>query len=181
MDLLRSWGIEMMEEPTLRILDGRLFFGSTGDDGLVEDGDDGRDASSHARGGADKLLLLIPFIDRVRRGNGETMLFGTGSLTNSGRLSNARGSSICILSSIGSGIASRMNSGNDSIASGSFSLCCAEPGGERTASWECSRPASECRASCSTNASRCKRHWKDPGHKSATRAHLGNIPLASLL
>lgn len=144
------------EDPTLRILEVLGFFVSVGE--AVGD-DDLDEESNHASGGADILLLrtlLSEFLRLVCIGRGEgSSPVGTGSFTNSGRLSNAVGSSICILSCTGSGIASRINSGSVRSASGSFPLIRGVmPGGVRTASCECSLPASACCRRCSTKASR---------------------------
>lgn len=150
-------GMIATEDPTLRILEGLGFFVSdeeVGDDDLEDE------ESNQASGGADILLLrtlLSEFLRLVCKGGGvRPSPVGTGSFTNSGRLSNAVGSSICILSCTGSGIASRMNSGNDRSASGSLPFIRGVvPGGARAASCECSLPASACCISCSTKASRC--------------------------
>lgn len=126
------------EDPTLRILEALGFFVSVGEAVGDEDLEEER---SQARGGADILLLrtlLSEFLRLVCNGGGDKSTpLGTGSFTNSGRLSIAVGSSICIFSCTGSGIASRMNSGRVRSASGSLPLNRGvRPGGVRTASCE---------------------------------------------
>ena len=137
-DLLCREGMMATEDPTLRILEGLPFFVSVGEAVGDEDLDEER---SQASGGADILLLrtlLSEFLRLVCVGGGDgPNPLGIGSFTNSGRLSSAVGSSICIFSCTGSGIASRMNSGRVRRASGSlpFNLE-VTPGGVRTASCE---------------------------------------------
>ena len=135
--LLCSEGMIATEDPTLRIREDLDFLLSVGE----AVGDDDRDEeSNHASGGADILLLrtlLSEFLRLVCVGGDGSNPLGTGSFTNSGRLSNAVGSSICIFSCTGSGMASRMNSGRVKSASGSLPLNRgAIPGGVRTASCE---------------------------------------------
>ncbi len=127
----RQCGVEiLLDEPglfNLLILDLLDSFASFNSGGVPGDEDRGDDGSSHARGGADMLLLRMPLNDFLcdsggGSGWGCTMCSGTGSRSSSGRESSAFGSSICILSCMPSGMPSRINSGSESMASGSFVL-----------------------------------------------------------
>lgn len=106
------------------------------------------DERSHDNGGEDKLRLLTLFCDLRRAMAGGI----PGSGVTPSDISVLRPKVLRFADTDGNrGMGSRINSGNESNASGSLAL-----GGLRTASWLCKRPASECCARCSTNACRCK-------------------------
>jgi hypothetical protein len=118
--------------------------------GLLKPEDFELDGLSHDSGGADILWLRDFFFTRPMFDDLARRWSGTGSLKNSGRERRASESASFCWDSV---IESRRNSGSVICASRSLTL-----EGCRTASCECSRPASEWFASWSTNASRCG--WK---------------------